>query len=347
VGKTAVLVTPRMSKARPGLGDAQFERFASRLEREASGNSASGIDLESLQLAIDLIEEDPGQPRHNFDAQELQQLAQTVLREGVLHPIVVRRHPTKDGRYIINQGARRYRASLLAGKPTIPAVVSQTVTRSAQMIENLQRAALKPEEIAKAIAEEIARGSSQSTIAEMWGVSESFVTQHYALLNLPAPIDALFRTARCSDVTLLYSLAVLWRRDEAAVPQWIELLDDDLMAVTRSSVRLLREDIESRRGERGRAGHKSDIRELSAGRQDRSREQGGTRAKGSKGRPGSGDDLPATANVRALEEELSTHLHTRVNLRCRKDGSGDITLKFHSADAREELIAFLRQERRL
>src|SRR5438874_12610906 len=60
-------------------------------------------------IGIDRIDEDPDQPRRNFDEQKLEELAQSVRQHGVLQPIVLRQ-ATEGGRYVIIMGARRYRA---------------------------------------------------------------------------------------------------------------------------------------------------------------------------------------------------------------------------------------------
>ncbi|MBW7967171.1 ParB/RepB/Spo0J family partition protein [Bradyrhizobium sp. BR 10261] len=73
-----------------------------------------------LLVAIDCIDEDPGQPRRTFSEQELEELSQSIAEHGVLQPIVLRRS-SEDGRSVIAMGARRYRAAQRAGLREMPA----------------------------------------------------------------------------------------------------------------------------------------------------------------------------------------------------------------------------------
>ena len=96
----------------------------------------------SLELDLSLIDEDPDQPRTEFDPITLQELADTIRLRGVKTPISVHPNPESEGRFIINHGARRFRASLLAKKKTIPAFIDTDYSKVDQMIENLQRDSL-------------------------------------------------------------------------------------------------------------------------------------------------------------------------------------------------------------
>lgn len=78
---------------------------------------ASGVPL---MLAIDAIDEDADQPRHEFDANALQELADTIRERGVRQPISVRPCLQQSGRWILNFGARRLRAARLAGLAQVP-----------------------------------------------------------------------------------------------------------------------------------------------------------------------------------------------------------------------------------
>ncbi|MCE2689938.1 MAG: ParB/RepB/Spo0J family partition protein [Rubrivivax sp.] len=101
-----------------------------------------------LQLPLDLIDEDPDQPRKDFDPVPLAELTDSVKARGVLQAISVRRHPLTPDRWMVNFGARRLRASRLAGKPTIPAYVDNAMDSYDQVIENEQRENLSPLELA-------------------------------------------------------------------------------------------------------------------------------------------------------------------------------------------------------
>ena len=111
-----------------------------------------------LHLPIDTIDEDPDQPRSEFDVAALEELASTIRTRGVLQPVSVRPHPQSPGRWMLNFGSRRYRASKLADRDVIPAFVDESFDTYAQVIENEQREALKPLELALFIQKRKALG---------------------------------------------------------------------------------------------------------------------------------------------------------------------------------------------
>ena len=195
------------------------------------------------ELALDAIDEDPEQPRTSFDPEALAELAATIKERGVKTPISVRPHPSEAGRFMINHGARRFRASRLAGRTTIPAFIDTDHSAADQVIENLQRDNLTPREIADYIGREIAAGRKKGDIAKAIGKSASYVTQHVALLDLPAPINAAWEAGKIGDVTIVAELLRLFKTDESAVIEHLATNDE----ITRSGVRMLKEYIEARR----------------------------------------------------------------------------------------------------
>lgn len=208
---------------------------------EAAGARAAEISLE-------LIDEDPNQPRTHFDQGSLDEMAGTIALRGVKTPISVRPHTTAEGRFFINHGARRYRASLLAGKTTIPAFVDADYTEDDQVIENIQRETLTPREIAEYIGRRLAAKVKKIDIAKAIGKSPAFVSQHVALLDLPDPIAEIFQSGRCRDVTLINELVGIYKKRPEAVNDW---LADEEQEITRGTVRTLREFLESPLGEEG------------------------------------------------------------------------------------------------
>ncbi|WP_010188193.1 ParB/RepB/Spo0J family partition protein [Sphingomonas sp. PAMC 26605] len=202
----------------------------------ASGDAPTGG--KASEIAMELIEEDPNQPRTTFDPASLEEMAGTIALRGVKTPISVRPHPDQEGRFLINHGARRFRASGIAGKTTIPAFVDADYTEADQVIENLQRDALTAREIADFIGRELAKKVKKQDIAKAIGKSNAYVTQHAALLDLPDPIAEIFQSERCRDVTLINELVGLYKKHPEGVTDW---LDDEEQEITRGSVRLLKE----------------------------------------------------------------------------------------------------------
>lgn len=197
-----------------------------------------------LELDLALIDEDPNQPRTTFDAESLAELADTIRERGVKTPISVRVNAQAPGRFVINHGARRVRASRLAGKATIPGFIDPDYTAADQVIENLQRDGLTAREIADFIGRELARGRKKGEIARAIGKSAAFVTQHVALLDLPEPIASAFNSGRCRDVTVVNELVTAHRKNPREVQTW--LADED-QEITRGAVKLLREFLEDKR----------------------------------------------------------------------------------------------------
>src|ERR1700761_9502821 len=95
-----------------------------------------------VPIPIDQIDANPFQPRSDFNAEELESLADSIRVQGVLQPILVRRHPSEEERYQIVAGERRFRAAMVAGLSEIPAMQRELDDSDAAIIalvENLQR----------------------------------------------------------------------------------------------------------------------------------------------------------------------------------------------------------------
>lgn len=162
------------------------------------------------EIPISAIEADPNQPRRSFDVEKLQELAESIKLYGVLSPILVRAG-VLPGRYTIISGERRYRASLIAGLPAIPAIVSQGEgedgrTLAIQLVENLQRDDLSPLERAQAIgALRDAHNLSIRDIADRLSISKSAVQRSLEILQLPDDLLNALREGASESKVLLIS----------------------------------------------------------------------------------------------------------------------------------------------
>ena len=141
---------------------------------------------EARDLPIDRIARNPEQPRAQFDAEELRQLAASIALHGVLQPVVVRRRPHGD--YELVAGERRLRAAKLAGKATIPAVVRDTSSDELlelALVENVQRSDLNPMDEAQAYRELTERFRlTHDQVATRVGKSRVAVTNALRLLEM-------------------------------------------------------------------------------------------------------------------------------------------------------------------
>ena len=140
-------------------------------------------------ISITDIQKNPYQPRKEFDREKLHELAQSIKENGVIQPIIVRQSPVIG--YEILAGERRYRASLLAGLKSIPAVVKQLSDQEMviqSIIENLQRENLNPIEEARAYESLVEKGFTHAEIADKMGKSRPYISNSIRLLSLPEQI---------------------------------------------------------------------------------------------------------------------------------------------------------------
>jgi len=159
-------------------------------------NSGAASPLENqgtpLQIPLEQITRSPFQTRTKFDDQQLIDLAASISASGVVQPVVVRKLP--DGRYQLIAGERRWLASKLAKKSTIPAFVCQVSDAQAMemtIVENLQRSDLNPIEQARAY-DRLSREFklTQEQMAQRTGKDRASVANFLRLLRLPAPVQA-------------------------------------------------------------------------------------------------------------------------------------------------------------
>lgn len=184
-----------------------------------------GISLSALltpaeekfrEIDLDLIREDGDNPRRDFDADTLAELAATIRARGVLTPISVRPDPDRAGGFIVNHGHRRLRASKLAGRATIPAVLDGTFKDEDRIIENIQRDNLGMFEVARFIEAKLAAGMKQKEVATLIGKSTAYVSNHAQLSHLPPLTEQAVAEGRVADVSAVVELAKAEKRDPEA-----------------------------------------------------------------------------------------------------------------------------------
>ena len=154
---------------------------------EVQTNGSSSIN----EISLSLIHPNPNQPRHEFDAEALQELADSIKEIGIIQPITLRK--LDDGTYEIIAGERRWRASQMAGLTTIPAYIrtadDENVMEMA-LIENIQRQDLNAVEIALAYQHLLEQYDlTQDRLSERVGKKRATITNYLRLLKLPASIQ--------------------------------------------------------------------------------------------------------------------------------------------------------------
>ncbi len=166
------------------------DKYAGRTNNRATG---------MREMDIDRVVADPAQPRRTFDNAELKRLAGSIEKHGVMQPISVR-WSDESSQWIIIDGERRFRASKMASKQSIPCVFDETLSdeptiRIRQLVANCQREDLLPIEQARAFKAlmELAGWSGQQLANEI-NVSKATVSKSLAMLNgdeafFPVPGD--------------------------------------------------------------------------------------------------------------------------------------------------------------
>lgn len=183
-----------MSK-RSGLGKG-LDALIPTGQTTPSGDG-SGI----TQVAVDLIQRNPRQPREKFDIEELENLAASIREHGVIQPLIV--SPGKNGIYVLIAGERRLQASRKAGLKTVPVVIrhaSDQQLLELALIENVQRADLNPLEEAEAyqhLSKEFKM--SHDAIAARVGKSRVAVTNTIRLLDVSAAVKQALVDGQISE----------------------------------------------------------------------------------------------------------------------------------------------------
>jgi len=258
------------------------------------------------KIAVDLISPNPFQPRTNFDAAALEELKKSILINGLIQPITVRR--IQGNRYQLISGERRLRAFKDIGYKEIPAYIikvdSDEVLLALALIENIQREHLNPIEVAKAykrLMEECRL--TQEEIAEKVGKDRTTIANTIRLLKLPERIqDALIK----QEISMGHARALISLPNEQ-----LQLFAFD---------KILKDGLSVRKVEQL-------ARQISV------------KAKGSKA-IGSVSIGSSSANIHTndLEDRLQRIFGTKVICNQRKDGTGEIKIEFYSNDELERLL---------
>jgi ParB family transcriptional regulator, chromosome partitioning protein len=179
-----------------------LQSIDSDLKTTSGGLKTSVVEAVTnmLRIPLEQIETNPRQPRHDFDEQAMQELAQSIRLHDIIQPVTVSKLPT--GRYRLISGERRYRAAKIAGLKDLPAYVRQADDHQLlelALLENLQREDLNAMEISlsyKRMMEEL--NYTQEQVAERMGKERSTVANYIRLLKLPPDIQVAVRNNQLS-----------------------------------------------------------------------------------------------------------------------------------------------------
>ncbi len=158
-----------------------FDNFEKKIVNDATKEG------DIIEIPLTEIRSNPYQPRKDFDEESLREFAESIKEHGVIQPIIVKK--SIKG-YELIAGERRTRASKMAGKTTIPAIVRDFTDQEMMevaLLENIQREDLNPIEEAEAFNKIIEDNKfTQEEVAKKFGKSRSYITNLLGLLRLPS-----------------------------------------------------------------------------------------------------------------------------------------------------------------
>lgn len=282
-------------------------------EALTSNNAPSSIN----EVEIDLIHANPEQPRKDFDEQSLQELSDSIRSIGIIQPITLRQE--EDGTYMIIAGERRFRASQLAGRVTVPAYIRKATDDDVMemaLIENIQREDLNAIEVALAYQQiQTKSGLTQDELSHRVGKSRSAVANFMRLLKLPAEIQIALKEKRLS---MGHARAILPIEDPEQQVKLYHLVVEQDLTVRR--VEQLAKDFSE--------GRIIDFSELSTGSKKADKQ--------------SGQD---GSNNNELFDQMAKYLtgifSTKVKMDCNDKGQGKITIPFKNDEELQNILAIL------
>jgi ParB family chromosome partitioning protein len=304
-----------MSKLKPGLGrglDALINPHAMKKEEKAQDYSNlkkdDGKQVDVLaKIPIDDISPNPFQPRTSFEPEALEELKKSILSNGLIQPVTVRR--TKDDRYELISGERRLKACKGIGYKDIPAYIIQVDSNEAMLalslIENIQRERLNPIEVGtayKRLMEECAL--TQEQIAEKVGKDRTTVANSIRLLKLPKEIQ---NSLINDEITSGHARAII------NLPT--EKMQLDVLAKIKNenlSVRKVEQLVKKLLTDPGAPGKRSVSFKPHV--------------------------KPNVSNLNDVEDKLRKIFGTKVSCKQKPDGTGDIVIEFYSNDELERLF---------
>jgi ParB family chromosome partitioning protein len=191
------IAVPELKRRALGKG---LDSLLPRVKPISAPPAAEAEGGKPREIPLDHIDRNPFQTRSQMNGEQLAELAASISANGVVQPILVR--PLANGRYQLIAGERRWRASELAGKKTIPAILRQVSDEQAMeitIVENLQRADLNPMEQAHAF-ERLSREfhMTQEQMAVRTGKDRATVSNFLRLLKLPETVQVRVESGELS-----------------------------------------------------------------------------------------------------------------------------------------------------
>lgn len=293
---TAVVKQRGLGRGLNALFDDEEADFSGLSEVALSSSARETVGVEQLH---------PGalQPRHVFDEESLEQLAESIKVHGLLQPLLVRRDPSVEGQFEIIAGERRWRAAQLAQLHELPVIIldlNDTQALEIGLIENLQREDLNPIDEAlgyQKLMDDF--GHTQEKLAEAMGKSRSHIANMVRLLNLPMGVQEMVAD---QGLSMGHARALITAKDPEALAK-----------------RVIAEGLSVRETERlaGELNEKPNRKSKAAAKR--------------------GKD----ADTIALESDLSNMIGMHVNIDSKNGKAGKVTVSFKDLDQLDSLLKIL------
>lgn len=271
---------------------------------EPKGDDSGPVDLGKLaNIEIAKVRPNPFQPRTEFDESALDELKRSIQEKGVIQPITVRR--MADG-YQIIAGERRLRAAQMARMKEIPAYVldvpSDEDMLELALIENIQREHLNPMEVATAYQRLLDECHlTQEDVAQKVGKDRTTVTNFLRLLKLPAKIQEGLRK---NKISMGHARALVNLSNEKVQMRLFEKIVSEGLSVRK-------------------------VEDLARGSGSPKSSSGARKAR---------DTATTPAGIQSVEEQLRQTLGTKVMVRTKGGGRGEIIVEFYSLDEFDRLL---------
>jgi len=291
--------TERRSLGR-GLSALMADVNISAAEARADG----GRTRAETYLPIEKLAPNPNQPRRDFPAESLAELAASIREKGIIQPLIVRESLSNPGSYEIVAGERRWRAAQIAQLHEVPAIVralNDTEVLEVAIIENIQRADLNPIEEAAGYRQLMDRfGHTQERMAEALAKSRSHIANLLRLLTLPEEVLIWVRQGQLSAG---HARALVPCENPIALGR--EIIARGLSV--RETERLVKTPAGTAAGKGGRAGRRDQ----------------------------------KDADTRVLEQDLSAHLRMKVVIDHKGHDGGHMIITYRTLDQLDDLCQVL------
>jgi ParB family transcriptional regulator, chromosome partitioning protein len=269
------------------------------------GEDSAAPARATTSVPIELLHPGRYQPRRRFDEESMKALVESVEAQGILQPLLVRRHPSMPEAYEILAGERRWRAAQRARLHEVPVLVRELDDRAAMeiaLVENIQRDDLQPLEEAGGYQRLIAEFAyTQEALAQRVGKSRSHIANMMRLLGLPEEVKSMIEDGR---LTAGHARALLTARDPVAMAKEAVAGDWSVRQTERAA----------------QASHNVPKS------------------------PAASDDVSwrNKAEIAKLQQELSTVLGLKVTLQPDGETSGSLTIRYRTLDQFDAVMTMLK-----